>query len=37
MDHPFFLVGIVIAFVLFGIVLAYVDASRGGAYTHPAE
>ena len=38
MDHPFFLVGIVIAFVLFGVVLAYVDriaARRPDG--HPAE
>ena len=25
MDHPFFLVGVAAAFVLFGVVLAYVD------------
>jgi hypothetical protein len=38
MDHPFFLVGVVIAFVVFGVVLAYVDriaARRPDA--HPAE
>lgn len=38
MDHPFFLVAVVVAFATFGIVLAYVDRIAGRRPDgHPAE
>lgn len=38
MDHPSFLVGVIIAFAIFGVVLAYVDRIAGRrSEEHPAE
>jgi hypothetical protein len=38
MDHPFFLAAVIVAFVTFGVALAYVDRIAGRRPdVHPAE